>query len=78
MSNDKKNPKHITDVDRETLYDLVPLANLTGHTEAAVRGWARKGQIKAVRFGRGWRVVGAEIIRVHREGVSNPKREAAA
>jgi excisionase family DNA binding protein len=50
-------------------YTPLELATRIDIKESTVRAWAREGQIKAVRFGKAWRIPRIEYERIIREGV---------
>jgi excisionase family DNA binding protein len=50
-------------------YTPLELATRIDVKETTVRAWAREGQIKAVRFGKAWRIPRVEFDRIIREGV---------
>lgn len=62
----------------ETWFTPNELADKLKISEQTVRLWVRQGKVKARKFGRAWRIPGAEVERVLEQGINEGENEDKA
>jgi excisionase family DNA binding protein len=65
----KKAPHNKGDIMPEQFYTAEELAEYVKVSGQTVRAWIRDGKVKAVKFGRSWRIADDELKRIVAEGV---------
>ena len=63
------------EIQENRLYTLPEVAEITGLPSRNLRDWAVSGQIRARKYGREWRMNGADVLHFIKHGTEVPTKE---